>query len=189
VAVPTLRGPQQATQEERGHRGRARRPNELELRPIRSTVRVRGLRCKPPELVRKGIRAHVPGCHLIRAVLAQAAATHGTGPRPLRFKGTRQTLGAVPPLLGDRTAQAPAPRFGLDQERLAAVAPRCGADRPDRFAPRARTRRRNHSAWLLKPRAGIKRKMAKGVTENYVSFGDGTDAPKPAWRHSILTLN
>ena len=38
-------------------------------------------------------------------------------------------------------------------------------DRPDRYEPRVKKRRRNHYDWLTKPRAVMKRKMAKGVTE------------------------
>jgi hypothetical protein len=40
------------------------------------------------------------------------------------------------------------------------------ADRPDRFELRAKKRRRNHYAWLTKPRSEVKRDMTKGVTEN-----------------------
>jgi hypothetical protein len=40
------------------------------------------------------------------------------------------------------------------------------ADRPDRYEPRLKKRRRNYYDWLTKPRAEIKRKMAKGVTNS-----------------------
>jgi hypothetical protein len=36
-------------------------------------------------------------------------------------------------------------------------------DRPDRFEPRAKKRRRDHYAWLTKPRSELKRKMANSV--------------------------
>jgi hypothetical protein len=39
-------------------------------------------------------------------------------------------------------------------------------DRPDPYEPRLKKRRRNNYDWLTKPRAEMKRKMAKGVTEN-----------------------
>ena len=51
-------------------------------------------------------------------------------------------------------------------ELLQAIATHRVADRPDRFEPRAKKRRRNHYNWLTKPRAEIKRKMAKGVNKN-----------------------
>ena len=36
-------------------------------------------------------------------------------------------------------------------------------DRPDRYEPRVKTRRRNLYGWLTTPRAEMKRKMAKGL--------------------------
>jgi hypothetical protein len=40
------------------------------------------------------------------------------------------------------------------------------ADRPDRFEPRVKKRRRNHYGWLTELRAELNRKMAKGVNKN-----------------------
>ena len=37
------------------------------------------------------------------------------------------------------------------------------ADRPDRFEPRLKKRRRNSYDWLTSPRSEVKRKMAKGL--------------------------
>jgi hypothetical protein len=47
---------------------------------------------------------------------------------------------------------------------LRAVATHRVADRPDRFEPRAKKQRRDHYAWLTKPRGELKRKTANGVT-------------------------
>ena len=96
--------------------------------------------------------------------MAQAAATHGMEPRSISFKGAMQTLEAFQPLLEFRTAQGPAQRFRLYQALLQAIATHRVADRPDRFEPRAKKRRRNHYNWLAEPRAEIKSKIAKGVT-------------------------
>jgi len=166
VVVTTLLDPQQATKEDLGNLYRARWHNELDLRSIKSTMQMRELRCKTPELVRKEIWTHALAYNLIRTVMAQAAATHGMEPRSISFKGAMQTLEAFQPLLEVRTAQDPAPRLRLYQDLLQAIATHRVADRPDRFEPRAKKRRRNHYNWLTKPRAEIKRKMAKGVTEN-----------------------
>ena len=129
-------------------------------------MQMRELRCKTPELVRKEIWTHALAYNLIRTVMAQAAATHGMEPRSISFKGALQTLEAFQPLLEVRAAQDPAQRLRLYQDLLRAIATHRVADRPDRFEPRAKKRRRNHYDWLTKPRAEIKRKMAKGVTEN-----------------------
>lgn len=166
VVVTTLLDPQQATKEDLGNLYRARWNNELDLRSIKAAMQMRELRCKTPELVRKEIWTHALAYNLIRTVMAQAAATHGMEPRSISFKGAMQTLEAFQPLLESRTAQDPAQRFRLYQDLLQAIATHRVADRPDRFEPRAKKRRRNHYNWLTKPRAEIKRKMAKGLTEN-----------------------
>jgi hypothetical protein len=129
-------------------------------------MQMRELRCKTPELVRKEIWAHALAYNLIRTVMAQAAATHGMEPRSISFKGAMQTLEAFQPLLEFRAAQDPTQCLRLYRDLLQAIATHRVADRPDRFEPRAKKRRRNHYNWLTKPRAEIKRKMAKGLTEN-----------------------
>jgi DDE family transposase len=165
VVVTTLLDPRQATKEDLGHLYRARWNNELDLRSIKSTMQMRELRCKTPGLVRKEIWAHALAYNLIRTVMAQAAATHSMEPRSISFKGAMQTLEAFQPMLEYRAAQDAAQRLRLYQDLLQAIATHRVADRPDRFEPRAKKRRRNHYNWLTKPRAEIKRKMAKGVTE------------------------
>jgi hypothetical protein len=128
-------------------------------------MQMRESRGKTPELVRKEIRAHALAYNLIRTVMAQAAAAHGTEPRSISSQGAMQTLEAFQPLLEFRAAQEAAQRLRLYQDLPHAIATHEVADRPDRFEPRAKKRRRNHYNWLTKPRAEIKRKMAKGVTE------------------------
>ena len=57
------------------------------------------LRCKTPELVRKGLRTHILAYNLIRTVMAQAATRHGIEPRSISFKGALQTLEAFQPVI------------------------------------------------------------------------------------------
>ena len=57
-------------------------------------------------------------------------------------------------------------RLRLYHDLLDVIASHRVANRPDRYEPRVKKRRRNHYGWLTKPRAKIKRKMAKGVTKN-----------------------
>jgi len=54
--------------------------------------------------------------------------------------------------------------LALYQQLLDAVATHQVADRPDRFEPRVKKHLRNHYGWLTKPRAEVKRMMAKGFT-------------------------
>jgi len=123
------------------------------------------LRCKTPELARKEIWTHVLAYNLIRTVMAQAAATHGLEPRSISFKGAMQTLEAFQPAMELVAATDREQLLRMYQQLLRAIATHLVADRPDRFEPRAKKRRRDHFAWLTKPWKEIKRKMAKGFTK------------------------
>jgi len=165
VVVTTLLDPQQTTIEELATLYRARWHNELDVRAIKATMQMRDLRCKTPELVRKEIWTHVLAYNLLRTIMAQAAAKHDILPRSISFKGSMQTLEAFQPLLEHGAASDAAQRLRVYQDLLDAIASHRVADRPDRYEPRVKKRRRNHYAWLTKPRAEIKREMAKGVSK------------------------
>src|SRR5438270_6589669 len=108
VVVTTLLDPQQATKEDLASLYRSRWHNELDLRSIKSTMQMRDLRCKTPELVRKEVWTHVLAYNLIRTLMAQAAAKHKVVPRSISFKGTIQTLEAFQPRIEDQATQDPA---------------------------------------------------------------------------------
>ena len=163
VVVTTLLDPQQATKEDLAALYRARWNAELDLRSIKSAMQMRELRCKTPELVRKEVWAHILAYDLIRTVMAQAAARHDVLPRSISFTGAMQTLEAFQPLLELGTARDAAGRLRLYHDLLDAIASHRVADRPDRYEPRVKKRRRNHYGWLTEPRAEMKRKMAKGI--------------------------
>jgi hypothetical protein len=165
VVVTTLLDPRQATKEDLAALYRARWHAELDLRAIKSAMQMRELRCKTPELVRKEVWAHILAYNLIRTVMAQAAARHDIPPRSISFTGAMQTLEAFQPLLEGRAARDAAGRLRLCQDLLGAIASHRVANRPDRYEPRLKKRRRNYYDWLTEPRAKIKRKMAKGLTE------------------------
>jgi hypothetical protein len=158
--------PQQTTKEDLAALYRARWNNELDLRSIKSTMQMRELRCKTPELVRKEVWAHVLAYNLIRTVMAQAAAEHDLAPRSISFTGALQTLGAFQPLLELRGSGGAVQRLRLYHDLLDAVATHRVADRPDRYEPRVKKHRRNHYGWLTRPRAELKRLMAKRIREN-----------------------
>lgn len=163
VVVTTLLDPKQATKEDLATLYRARWNNELDLRSIKSTMQMRDLRCKTPELVRKEIWTHVLAYNLIRSIIAQAAAKRVILPRSISFKGTLQSLEAFQPLIEFRAAHDSEHRLRLYHNLLNAIATHRVADRPDRYEPRVRKHRRNHYGWLTKPRAEVKRMMAKGL--------------------------
>jgi len=120
---------------------------------------MRELRGKTPEMVRKEVWAHALAYNLIRTVMAQAAARAGVAPRAISFTGAVQTLAAFRPLLELRLAGG-ADRRRLYDDLLAAIATHRVGDRPDRYEPRVKKRRRNHYGWLTRPRAEMKREMA-----------------------------
>jgi hypothetical protein len=165
VVVTTLLDPKQVTREELGELYRARWHAELDLRSIKSAMQMGELRGKTPEAVRKEVWAHVLAYNLIRAVMAQAAARHDIPPRSISFTGAMQTLEAFRPLLEFGAARDAAGRRGLYHEVLGAIASHRVADRPDRFEPRLKKRRKDYCGWFTEPRAELKRKMAKAVNK------------------------
>lgn len=166
VVVTTLLDPQQTTKADLATLYRARWHNELDLRSLKSSMQMGELRCKTPELVRKEVWTHILAYNLLRTVMAQAATRHGVAPRMISFTGAMQTLEAFQPFLEFGAAQDAASRLRLYHDLLDAIATHRVGDRPDRYEPRLKKRRRNNYDWLTKPRAEMKRKMAKGVTEN-----------------------
>jgi Transposase DDE domain len=163
VVVTTLLDPEQASKEELASLYRARWNNELDLRSLKSAMQMGELRCQTPELVRKEVWTHILAYNLIRTVMAQAAARHDVAPRTISFTGAMQTLEAFQPLLDFGAARDAANRLGLYHDLLDAIATHRVGDRPDRYEPRLKKRRRNNYDWLTKPRAEMKRKMAQGL--------------------------
>ncbi|VTR94487.1 Transposase, IS4 family protein OS=Rhodopirellula sallentina SM41 GN=RSSM_03401 PE=4 SV=1 [Gemmata massiliana] len=106
--------------------------------------------------------AHVLAYNLIRTVMAQAAR-HEIPPRSISFTGTMQTLEAFEPLLAWGSARDVVARRGLYHLALDAIATHRVGDRPDRFEPRLKKRRKDYCDWFTKPRAEVKRRMAKGI--------------------------
>jgi Transposase DDE domain len=166
VVVTTLLDPLQTTKEDLANLYRVRWTNEVDLRSIKSTMQMRDLRCKTPELVRKEIWTHILAYNLIRTIMAQAAAKHDIQPRSISLKGCIQTLEAFQPLLETSAASNQTQRLQLYHDLLKAIATHRVGDRPDRYEPRLKKRRRYPYGWLTEPRSDVKRKMAKGVTTN-----------------------
>ncbi|HUQ68901.1 MAG TPA: IS4 family transposase [Planctomycetaceae bacterium] len=163
VVVTTILDPAQASKEDLARLYRARWNNELDLRSLKCTLQMQELRCKTPELVRSEIWTHILADNLIRTIMAQAAAAHDLLPRTISFKGAIQTLEAFQPVIDLQANQGPVHRLQLYHTLLDAIATHRVADRPDRFEPRAKKHRPNHYDWLTRPRADLKREMAKGL--------------------------
>ncbi len=91
---------------------------------------------------------------------ALAAAGRGVPLRSVNFTGAMQTLEAFQPMLKLRVA-AGAARLRLHCDLLDAIADHRVGDRPDRFDPRLKKRRKDYCGWFNKPRAELKCEMAK----------------------------
>src|SRR5262249_1620495 len=134
------------------------------IRTIKVTMQMHILRCKSPEMVEKEIWAHLLAYNLLRTVMAVAAAEHGLGPRGGSFTGAKQAgRGVAPKLEGGRPEGQPGPsaarpegRPGLIDALLKVIAYHRVGDRPGRWEPRARKRRRKPGAYLHEPRAVTK---------------------------------
>jgi hypothetical protein len=122
---------------------------EVDLRSIKSTMKMDVLRCKTPEMVRKEIWAHLLAYNLLRTAMAVAASEKGTEPRKISFKGAKQALTAFAPKI---EAAPPASRARLIDVMLATMAYHRVGNRPGRWEPRARKRRPKPGTRLMQPR-------------------------------------
>lgn len=122
---------------------------EIDIRSIKSTMKMDVLRCKTPAMVRKEIWAHLLAYNLLRTVMAVAANENGIEPREVSFKGAKQVVTAFAPKL---EAARPEDRAALLDAMLASVAYHRVGDRPGRWEPRARKRRPKPTKRLNQPR-------------------------------------
>ena len=122
---------------------------EVDIRSIKSTMKMDILRCKTPEMVEKEIWVHLLAYNLLRTVMAVAASANGVEPRKISFKGAKQALTAFAPKL---EAARPRQRARLVDAMLKAVAYHRVGDRPGRWEPRARKRRPKPTKRLNQPR-------------------------------------
>jgi hypothetical protein len=132
---------------------RRRWDGEVDIRSIKSAMKMDVLRCKTPEMVEKEIWAHLLAYNLLRTVMAVAAAGAGIEPREVSFKGAKQAVTAFAPKL---EAARPADRPALVDALLAVVACHRVGDSPGRWEPRARKRRPKPGSRLTQPRAAAR---------------------------------
>src|SRR5204862_4210338 len=111
---------------------------EVDIRSIKSAMKMDILRCKTPEMVRKEIWAHLLAYNLLRTVMAVAANENDIEPREVSFKAAKQALTAFAPKI---EAAWPEDRGPLIDALLTTIAYHRVGDRPGRWEPRARKRR------------------------------------------------
>ena len=146
VLVTSLLAPRAVPKGELDALYRQRWHIELDLRSIKTTLGLDILRCRSAAMVEKELWVYLLAYNLIRLLMAQAAAAHGTTPRAISFKHALQLFSEFQ-LRALCHANAPALALLF---RLIAQS-RVG-HRPGRCEPRARKRRPKSSPWLKVPR-------------------------------------
>ncbi len=132
---------------------------ELDIRAIKSTLKMDVLRCLTPFMIEKEIWAHFLGYNLIRKVAAQAALLQGVCPRAISFAASQQTvLGAWSKL----TEATVAERIQMAQVLLVALGKEKVGHRSNRCEPRAIKRRPKKQKLMMKPRKQLQAELLAG---------------------------
>lgn len=146
VLVTTLRDPRAVSKTQLGELYQRRWHIELDLRCIKTTLGMEVLRCLTPAMVEKELWVHLLAYNLIRLLMAQAAAKHGTVPRVLSFKHTVQLWNGFS---ARSLCHADA---GCLELLFRLIAQQRVGHRSGRIEPRARKRRPKSFQWLKVPR-------------------------------------
>jgi hypothetical protein len=158
VVVTTLLDPAAFPAAELASLYRQRWHGELDIRSLKSTMRMDVLRCLSPAMVRKEFWAHLLAYDLVRGAMAGAAERHGVLPRRLSVQGARQTLEAFRGEVGRAT---PGDAAMLIEATLGAIAYHRVGDRPDRVEPRVVKRRPKAYPRMQEPRAIARKRLMR----------------------------
>lgn len=123
---------------------------ELDIRALKSTLKMDVLRCVSPFMVEKEIWAHFLGYNLVRKVAAQAAVLRQLEARSISFTASLQVVVGGWSRLTELPAAA---RLRLAQKLLRSLGKEVVGNRPGRCEPRALKRRPKKQKLLTKPRA------------------------------------
>lgn len=128
---------------------------EIDIRSLKTHMKMEHLRCQSPAMVRKEIYCHMLAYNLVRRVIVESALIFDKLPRQLSFKGAVQALNSFISVV---TARGP----NIEQHYqclLVSASQNAIGDRPDRIEPREIKRRPKSYKLLNEPRA-IARKRA-----------------------------
>ena len=131
---------------------------ELDLRTLKSTLKLDVLRCKTPEMARKELRTGLLAYNLIRQTMLQAAIAADRSPRELSFTVALQTIAAawMVAVVTEEHQEL------LVQLRLEHMAAHRIGHRPNRIEPRAIKRRPKPHDLLTEPRDQARAKLLAG---------------------------
>jgi putative transposase len=131
---------------------------ELDIRALKTTLRMDVLECKTPFMVEREIWAHLLAYNLVRKVGAQVAQLIGEHPRSISFKATKQAI-----LAGwqQATRLQGADYVRVEKAMLKLLRKQRVGDRPGRCEPRAVKRRPKPHRLLTEPREQARAKLLK----------------------------
>jgi putative transposase len=129
---------------------------EIDIRSLKTHMKMEHLRCMSPEMVRKEIYCHMLAYNLVRRTIVESASIFNKLPRQLSFKGAVQALNAFMSALA---------ACGSNIEKqyqclLLTVSENIIGDRPDRIEPRKIKRRPKPYKLLNEPRSKARKRAA-----------------------------
>ena len=158
VVVTTLTDAEQFSSAELAKLYRRRWLVELDIRTLKSTLKLDVLRCKTPEMARKELRTGLLAYNLIRQTMLQAALAADRSPRELSFTVALQTIAAAWMVAVIAEEHLPL----LVALRLDHMASHRIGHRPNRIEPRAIKRRPKPHHLLMEPRDQARAKLLVG---------------------------
>ena len=129
---------------------------EIDIRSLKTHMKMEHLRCKSPEMVRKEVYCHMLAYNLVRRTIVESALIFDKLPRQLSFKGAVQALNAFMSALA-----ANGPNMEEHYQcLLKTISEHIIGDRPDRIEPRKIKRRPKPYKLLNEPRARARKRAA-----------------------------
>lgn len=130
---------------------------EVNLRHLKTTLKMELLTAKTPEMVRKEIWTHLLAYTLLRTLMWEAAKTSDSTPFHLSLQGARQQFNHLASVLATATKSV---QMRLYQVLLEQVAADLLPVRPLRSEPRVVKRRPKPFPRMRQPRSALKAKLA-----------------------------
>lgn len=131
---------------------------ELNLKSIKSIMKMDILSCKTPAMVRKEIGIHLLAYNFIRIIMAEACAKYNALPWKISFKGTMQLINVfMPHFINSSTKRNKI----LYNELLKMIVENKVGNRPGRVEPRMTKQRRESFPALNSPRFIEREKIIK----------------------------
>jgi hypothetical protein len=130
---------------------------EIDLRHLKTTMRMDHLSSKTPEMARKEFYVHLLAYNLIRTLMFQSATEHDVKPLELSFQATIQHHHNFSYALAHADAVK---REYLYQVLLYLVSKERLPVRPGRVEPRVKKRRPKKYKWLQQPRHKLRKQLS-----------------------------